>query len=254
MLSQFVTLLIAPLGTALLLAWLGWWLSGRRNPHTARRGRRLVLLAGVWLAVWSLPVVSEGLRGALEARAGERLLQRLPNAPALVVLGGGVAGPRPPLRPDPDLGRSADRLWHAARLYHAGKAPVVVVSGGVVRTGDGSEAQAMHQVLRSLGVADAAIWMEDQSANTAGNAARVVQLLRTRGVEQPLLVTSALHMPRAVAEFAQAGMAVTPAPTDFEVTGGPRDALDWLPGTDALDGSGRAFKELLGLLRLQLAR
>lgn len=253
MTAKIIALAIAPLGTALLLGLLGWWLSGRRNPHTASQGRRLVLLAGVWLAMWSLPVVSEGLRGALEARAGERLLQRLPNAPAVVVLGGGVAGPRPPLRPDPDLGRSADRLWHAARLYHAGKAAMVVVSGGVVRTGDGSEAQAMHQVLLSLGVPDAAIWMEDQSADTAGNAARVVRLLHEWGVDQPLLVTSALHMPRAVGEFALAGMAVTPAPTDFEVTGGPRDALDWLPGTEALDGSGRALKELLGLLRLQLA-
>lgn len=248
MMSQLVALAMAPLGTALLLGLLGWLLIGSRRPHTARRGRRLLLVAGLWLTVWSLPVVSESLRGAWEARAGERMLDRLPPAAALVVLGGGVSGALPPWRPDPDLGASADRLWHAARLYHAGKAPVVVLSGGVVRTGGGSEAQAMRQLLQNLGVPDAAIWLEDQSADTAGNAERVVRLLRARGIERPLLVTSALHMPRAVREFARAGLAVTPAPTDFEVINPTQDLLQWVPSADALGGSGRAFKELLGWL------
>lgn len=250
MITKIIALAIAPLGTALLLGLLGWLLVAQQHPGFNRWGRRMVVLAGLWLTVWSLPVVSEALRGAIEAQAGERQWQRLPEAPAVVVLGGGVSGPRPPLRPDPDLGRSADRLWYAARLYHAGKAPIVVVSGGVVRTGDGSEAQAMWRVLRDLGVPESAIRMEEHSTDTGGNAAQVVRLLRGSGIDKPLLVTSALHMPRAVGEFSRAGLSVTPAPTDFEVTDAPQDVLQWLPSADALDSSGRAFKELLGLLRL----
>ena len=76
------------------------------------------------------------------------------------------------------------------------------------------------------------------------------RLLRGNGIDKPLLVTSALHMPRAVREFARAGMSVTPAPTDFEVADAPQDVLQWLPSADALESSGRAFKELLGLLHL----
>ncbi len=246
--TKILALCLAPLGTALLLGLLGVLLIGSSRPHTVRRGRRLLLVAGLWLIVWSLPVVSESLRGAWEARAGERVWQRLPTAQALVVLGCGVSGAQPPLRPEPDMGQSADRLWHAARLYHAGKVPVVVLSGGVVRTGGGTEAQAMRQLLQDLGVPAAAIWLEDQSADTAGNAERVVRLLRARGIERPLLVTSALHMPRAVREFARAGLAVTPAPTDFEVIDPTQDLLQWLPSADALDGSGRVLKELLGWL------
>ncbi len=248
MTAKFLALAISPLGTALLLGLLGWLLIGSRKAQTARRGQHLLLLASLWLTVWSLPAVSETLRGALEARAGERELARLPQASAVVVLGGGLSGPRPPHRPDPDMGRAADRVWHAARLYHAGKAPLLVLSGGVVRTGGGSEAQAMRELLQDLGVPPAAIWMEDESANTAGNAEKVVQMLRARGMGQPLLVTSALHMPRAVREFARAGMAVTPAPTDFEAIDPTQDLRQWLPSADALDGSGRAFKELLGWL------
>lgn len=246
--TKILALSIAPLGTSLLLGLLGWLLIGSRRTPIARWGRRLLLVAGLWLTVWSLPVVSESLRGAWEARAGERVWQRLPTAQALVVLGGGVSGALPPLRPEPDMGASADRLWHAARLYHAGKAPVVVLSGGVVRTGGGTEAQAMRQLLQDLGVPAAAIWLEDDSTDTASNAERVVRLLRTRGIERPLLVTSALHMPRAVREFARAGLAVTPAPTDFEVVNPTQDLLQWVPSADALAGSARAFKELLGWL------
>ena len=112
----------------------------------------------------------------------------------------------------------------------------------------------MRTLLLDLGVPDAAIGLEDESPNTAANAANTVRLLQARGLERPLLVTSALHMPRAVAQFEQAGMAVVPAPTDFEVIPQPAHLLQWLPSADALDGSGRALKELLGLRRLQLAR
>ena len=91
MLAKVVAVAMAPLGTALLLGLLGWLLIGSRSPHTARRGRRLLLVAGLWLTVWSLPVVSESLRGAWEARAGERMLDRLPPAAAM----------RPPRRPRP---------------------------------------------------------------------------------------------------------------------------------------------------------
>ncbi len=62
-----------------------------------------------------------------------------------------------------------------------------------------------------------------------------------------ILVTSALHMPRARRAFERAGIAVIPAPTDFEVAPGPFDPLDLLPNAGALDGSGRAMKEWVGL-------
>ena len=61
-----------------------------------------------------------------------------------------------------------------------------------------------------------------------------------------ILVTSALHMRRARAEFERAGLKVIPAPTDFEALGRTTEPRDWLPSADALDGSGRAFKEWVG--------
>ena len=33
-------------------------------------------------------------------------------------------------RPTPDLGEAADRMWAGAKLYNAGKAPKVLLTGG----------------------------------------------------------------------------------------------------------------------------
>lgn len=242
MISQLVTALVSPLGTALLLWALCLLLISRH--------RRLGLVLGTvglaWLLVWSTPLASDALRGSIERQAGPRLLSGAPANAVAVVLGGGISGPRPPERPDPDLGASADRVWHAARLYHAGKARHLLLSGGTVRTGDGSEAEAMRKFLLDLGVPGSAIWLEQDSHNTTANAERTAQWLRQRGIERITLVTSALHMPRARAAFERTGLQVDPAPTDFEVIPMPLDLQRLLPDAAALNGSARALKELVG--------
>ena len=160
----------------------------------------------------------------------------------------GPRGPRPPQRPYPDLTGAADRLWHAARLYHAGKAPRVLLVGGTVTTGDGSEAEAMQQFLQAMGVPAAAMALETASHNTVSNASQTAQLLQSQGTDTVVLVTSALHMPRARRQFEREGLTVHPAPTDFEVIDMPMGWRRWLPNTEALHGSARAFKELVGRL------
>jgi uncharacterized SAM-binding protein YcdF (DUF218 family) len=242
-----VTTLISPLGTALVLGLLALWLLGLSQ---RRRWRRVGAAAGVlalgWLWLWSTPVVSHALRAQLEAQAGTAAVEAVPAAAAMVVLGGGVGGARGTARPYPDLLPAADRVWHAARLYHAGKAPRVLLSGGITRPNEPSEAQSMQVFLRALGVPDAAIVREDASMTSGANAQRAAALLRPQGVDTVILVTSALHMRRARAEFERAGLKVIPAPTDFESLGRSAEARDWLPAADALEGSGRAFKEWVG--------
>lgn len=252
MTSRFITSLISPLGTALLLGVLALVLT---LPARRIALRRCGLVAGVlavaWLWVWSTPLVSDALRGWIENQAGPRMMVELPSTAVMVVLGGGVSGPRPPARPYPDLGAAADRVWYAARLFHAGKAGRILLSGGVVRGGDGSEAEAMRSFLLDLGVPAAAIDLEPGSSNSAANAERTAALLAKEGIGEVLLVTSALHMPRARRLFQKAGLTVLPAPTDFEVIPMPFDLLRILPDARALEGSARAMKELVGLLAVQ---
>lgn len=171
----------------------------------------------------------------------------LAKAPAIVVLGGAVCPPELG-GSEIDLNSAADRVWYAARLFHAGKAPMLILSGGYDPERNAySEARAMATFLADLGVPTQAVVLEEQSRNTRQNAAFSAALLKARGIDRILLVTSALHMPRAVALFTAQGLQVIPAPTDFEGSQTPPPGiLAWLPDALALDASGRAMKELVG--------
>ena len=236
--------LASPLGLSLTLCLLGLLLPalGRR-----RWGLGTLLVAVVWLGVWSLPAVSDALRQSLEGRFAHLPVAELPVAEAAVVLGGAIdAGP--PGWPYPDLGPAADRVWQAARIFHAGKAKRLILSGGrLAWQGERlPEAQAMGRLLADLGVPAAALVLEERSRSTRENALYSAELIRALGIERVLLVTSALHMPRALASFRAAGVEAIPAPTDFEAMPQPAQALRWLPDAGALAGSTRALKEYLG--------
>lgn len=205
----------------------------------------LGLSALLWLGGWSLPVVSLAVRGTMEAQYPSLEMQAVPKAQAIVVLGGGVDGAGP-AHPEPDLGQAADRVWHAARLYRAGKSPLVLLSGGTEPTlQQTSEAEAMRVLLRDLGVPDSAILLEELSRTTEENARFSAALLRQRGVQTVLLVTSALHMKRALRHWEGKGIRVYPAATDYEARPIPGWQL-WVPSAGALESSARALKEWIG--------
>jgi len=240
-LSQLAYPLGLSLGLCLLALLVLTW--GRR-----RWAAGLILMAVVWVGSWSLPVVSDALRESLEGQFANRPIAALPAAEVAVVLGGAMrAGP--PEWPYPDLGAAADRIWHAARLFHAGKVQYLLMSGGTLawQGARQPETEAMRRFLLDLGVPDAALLFEDRSRTTRENALYSAELIRARGFQRVLLVTSALHMPRALASFRAVGIEAIPAPTDFEVMPESPHPLRWLPDAEALAASTRALKEYLGL-------
>ena len=242
MFGKLLIALISPLCTALALGALALLLANRQHK---RISCLLGLLALLWLGAWSLPVASHYLRGWLEAPYPAVAPAKLPQAQVIVVLGGGI---RPPEHGQtlPDLNSAADRVWHAARLFHAGKAPLLVLSGGSnPAVSASSEALAMRGLLTDMGVPDTALLLEEHSRNTRQNAQFTADLLRQRGVSRILLVTSALHMRRALSLFEAQGLTVIPGATDHEARH-HFSAVDWLPDAGALDGSARAIKELVG--------
>lgn len=242
-LSKFAIALISPLGASLFLGAVAVLLA-------LSKWRRFSLLLGLlafgWLWVWSLPVACDRFRATLEGQFPPVTISALPVVDAIVVLGGGVTPPS--MGSDiPNLEGGADRVWFGARLLHAGKAPLVVLSGGSDPDYSAfSEAESMALFMGALGVERDVLLLESASRNTSQNAVFTAALLAERGVNQILLVTSALHMPRAVARFEEAGVTVIPASTDHEVLHRP-GWQRWLPDTDALDGSARAMKEWVGL-------
>jgi uncharacterized SAM-binding protein YcdF (DUF218 family) len=217
-----------------------------------RLGRLVAALAIVQLIVFSLSPVSNALMLPLEDEArAEAAAAPACCYDAIVVLGGSIGPAVPPLRPDPELFDSSDRVWHAARLFHRGLAPRIVVSGGsyLVETGQApqtqTEAMAMRQFLVALGVPEAAIAMEGKSLNTIENMEETRALVGTGKVA---LVTSGYHMPRALRLAKRAGLNAEAFPTDWQALPGTSPWWESLtPSAGALIASGIAIREYLAL-------
>jgi uncharacterized SAM-binding protein YcdF (DUF218 family) len=202
---------------------------------------RRSLLAGGIVLLWvaSTPPFSDALCELVERQYPPREAANATAADAILVLGGGV-GATLPSRVLPSLVTGAPRSWFASRLFRAGKAPVVVAVGG-------GDSAAMTEFLIDLGVARESILQESRSRNTVENALYVKPILEAHGIRRALLVTSALHMPRAVAIFRAAGIDVVPASSDVEVVAERKYGWGaFLPHADALFRTTRVMHEMLG--------
>ena len=243
--------LMAPLAIALVLLlaavvlWRRRWLG------------RAVLLAGIAvLWVFSTRIVSESLIHGLETEVQGSTLENAPQEKAIVVLGGDLHPPTATHK-QIELVDASDRLLHAVRLYRAGKAPLIILTGGNVSFLGGSaamnEAQAAELMLQEWGIPKSAILTETKSQNTHENATETRKILDRLGIRRVLLVTSAYHMPRAVAVFHKAGVDVVPCPTDYMTGWGEPDPLfRFLPDAGALADCAAAVKERVGLVLYRL--
>lgn len=246
-LKVLVQLILPPASLAVAaLLWLVLRFAGFRRVAAVVLG-----LAIVQTIVMSLAPVSTAMLVALEDRA--RLLGAdKPVAccfDAIVVLGGTIVPAAPPYSTEPHLTDASDRMWHAARLFHAGIAPRIIVSGGTFVEQEGrpatTEAEAMRRFLIALGVPAAAIVSEGRSLNTIQNIANVREIVMGARV---LIVTSGFHVARVARLAERAGL-------DFAMTGSdwqlPQDVGTWwdvwVPSAGTLGWSGVALKEWLAL-------
>jgi len=240
-LSKLLSLLFYPLSQVLLLL-LAALVAALLRWRTVTLV--LLVLGGGELYLFSTGAVSTRLMAALERPFPPRSPSALPDADVIVLLGGATRGVFHPAHPA-DLNAQADRLLHTARLYRAGKAPRVLVSGGVVG-GTTAEARLMAEHLEALGVPRQALILEDASRTTRENARFVLPRLRGLDARRVLLVTSAFHMRRAMLLFDVPDLAVLPAATDYQVLSGPSLPGDWWPTAAGLQRSTLALHEMAG--------
>ena len=250
-LDKVLMLFVLPLGTTagVGLSALVMFAFGRH-----RSAAVLAISAVAWTWGWSTPFATMGLIGPLSDPYPVRRVETLPVADAIVLLGGNIR----PISGDmlyPNLNSSADRIWHAARLYDAGKAPLIIVSAGNVwgNRKRPSEADATSMLLEALGVPEDAIALERDSRNTRQNAVFTEKLAVGRGIGRVLLVTSHWHLRRAEAAFRRVGMEVIPVATDYgESTSDKPGIFMFIPRTGTLKFNSVLFKEHLGYLVYRL--
>ncbi|MBD2495036.1 YdcF family protein [Nostoc sp. FACHB-280] len=249
-LSKLLPLFFYPLGLASISLVVAL-ITIRKKPRIATGA---IALALILLLFCSNAWVAKALVRSLEWQNIPS--QEMPNAEAIVVLGGATKSAFFP-RPGVDLSEQGDRVIYAAQLYRQNKAPFIILSGGRIDWRGSGEAEStdMASILTSIGIPASAIIEEPSSLNTYQNAVNVKQILQSRGIKKILLVTSAMHMPRSLKIFQRQGINAIPAPTDFLVTQGelqelvstPKAALlNLLPDTDNLHQFTSALKEYIG--------
>jgi uncharacterized SAM-binding protein YcdF (DUF218 family) len=106
-------------------------------------------------------------------------------------------------------------------------------------------------IFARLGGDPARIYRESRPRTTSEDALYAAALLKPKPSERWLLVTSALHMPRAVGCFRTAGFHVEPYPVEFR-TDQAHPFTTFAPGSEALNRLDMAAKEWIGLVAYRL--
>lgn len=240
--NKIVAGLTSPIGVCLILM-AGAALAARMKRRRAAIAATVAAFA--WLWFWSTGCAVR-LVGAPLDRCETVEVAELPQADAILVLGGGMA--LRGMTGMPEMTGSADRVWQGARIYMAGKAPRVIV------TGAGTVASTIP-LLVDFGVPASAIVSYSEPRNTAEEASRIREEFGENA--KIILVTSAWHMRRSLLLFRRAGLDVVPCAADYEMSirsGLPLEPRDFAPSADALMRNSIAVKEWVGYFGYRLLR
>ena len=249
LISKIGAYLISPLSLILVLIVLAFafFVFRRKGIALCCAGLSILYLFG-----FSSPYFSDYLVRKLEHQYPVIPVETVKPASIVVVLGGSINMPYGN-RLEVEMSEASDRILHGFRLYQAGKARHILLAGGNI---DGaiwkrSEALYLADLLQEWGVPKTDVLIEANSQTTYENGINTAAFLEETGRsgESVLLVTSAIHMPRAVAVFEAAGVKVVPMPTDISVLDVRYDGLaSWLPTIGAMAAADRAMREYIGLV------
>ena len=144
------------------------------------------------------------------------------------------------------------RLVTAARLNHRLQLPIIL-SGGLVPPQQVASSHIVRRFLVDLGVPAEQILVEDRSRDTWENGLYSKQICDQHGFSHPLLVTSAMHMRRAMFVFTEMDLQIVPFPC--ALTTWKDKKYSWpalLPNAATLQGTAGALHEWTGLASYQL--
>ena len=249
-LKKIAALFFYPVGLCLVILILGLfclWATRRQ-----RLGKVLAALGTLLLLLMSTPFISSRLLLPLERRYPALLhpetvswgSKNSTSPKWIVVLGGGHVSD-PSLPANSQINAAAlSRLVEGVRLHQVTPGSKLLLSGGTVFD-PVPEAELMARIAGFLGVKPQDIRLESRSRDTAEEAKIIAEMI---GREKFILVTSAAHMPRAMALFKKRGLQPIPAPADFRApkrqSSGP---VHFFPGTGPLRQTQAAMHEYLGL-------
>ena len=223
---QFFTPLTEPLGALWCLIVLAVvWLSWRRRWHRA-----------VWLGLPTVLLFLLGSTPLAEHLAGREERSwaessqlgnskfKIQKYDAVVALGGGERVSQYDLLGFA-MSDGGSRVLTAIQLVRSGRARTLVLGGSwpLAGNGNGVSMGVVQDWVANWRLVGGAVTNLGVCINTHDEAIAFRKLAHSQGWTNVLLVTSALHLRRAVAVFKQQGIEVTPVAADFQVAGVSED-------------------------------
>ena len=217
---------------------------------------RLAQIAGFSGVIWLLLVSCSPLPGFLTKKREQRyqllhLSQEkgLDSLAHVVVLGAGHSNaPSYPVYSrlsEPAL----KRLLEGVRIHQALPGTRLVCSG-YSKTGRQSQAEALAEMALQLGVSPTDTILQPHAVNTEAEARTFAN--RFGSDHRLVLVTSALHMPRAMFWFQHHDLDPIPAPTNHLVMPDPgHEPFSWKPSLKKIEMTQKLLHEYAGMLYAQ---
>jgi uncharacterized SAM-binding protein YcdF (DUF218 family) len=165
-----------------------------------------------------------------------------------IILGGGMMRAGEGYR----TGETADRFIQPLLLYKRGIVKKLLITGGNVnikglKIDETQESKKVEEILIAMGVKPDDIVLEESARNTHENAVYTKQILKPYLKERMVLVTSAMHMPRAKACYIKEGFIVDDFPADIKKKDTPSGILDLvIPQERNLSKFAELIREIAG--------
>ena len=249
LLKKIIFPLFYPLPLCLILMICGLlllWFTKRQ-----KSGKLLVSMGVIFMALLSYGAISDSLLRPLEGTFPPLLMGET-SGPApfnqsvkwIVVLGGGhISDPGLPVTSQISF-ESLARLTEAVRLYRSLPGTKLILSGGAVYD-PASNARIYFKTARIMDIPARDLVLSEQGRDTEEEARLIEKMV---GKDPLILVTSASHMPRAVALFRKRGMDPIPAPAAHIVKEQSyRAPGDFFPSAGGLQKAQMAVHEYLGI-------
>jgi uncharacterized SAM-binding protein YcdF (DUF218 family) len=239
LLKKIVSRFLFPLPLSLEIIFVGLYLLWFTRKQ--RLGKVLVTFGTLLLTGLSYFFTANGILRPLEHRYPALVMAshvEIPTPCFIAVLGGYANyDPRVPVtsRISPD---QMARLAEGLRLHRE------LPGSRLILSGNAGSAEGMSMVAQALDVSPQDIILLSQPRDTEDEARHIAPLV---GRSLFILVTSASHMPRAVALFTKLGLQPLPAPTDYLAPQHAIESDNIFPSAFELYKSQTAVYEYLGL-------
>ena len=246
-LSKALAFVLTPSNLLMVMSLVGLMLIFCR---WLRSGWSFLIISILALAVAGWSPLGPALLMKLEDRFPQ---QEMPaTITGLVMLGGAVDIHITQARSSEAWNDQAERITAVTELANKFPSARIVLSGGSGNPNAISESSIAKQALVAMGIPEGRVELETRSRNTCENATESAITAKPKTNEVWLLVTSASHMPRAVACFRAANFQVTPFPVDYHTRGSEDMSRIQESVVDGLADIDLAAHEWVGLITYRL--